>query len=103
MRLDRLDGVGEWMWSDKAAVEAVLIGFLEALSLKPSISSLPDSPLACFMVYLSTCTAADIYELSEALVNRFNPQMPELTVVKKNLSEHVETLSVAIQQLRSMV
>ena len=102
MRLDRLDGVGEWMWSDKAAVEAVLIGFLEALSLKPSISSLPDSPLACFMVYLSTCTAADIYELSEALVNRFNPQMPELTVVKKNLSEHVETLHGSIQQILSI-
>ena len=81
---------------------AVLIGFLEALSLKPSISSLPDSPLACFMVYLSTCTAADIYELSEALVNRFNPQMPELTVVKKNLSEHVETLHGSIQQILSI-
>jgi hypothetical protein len=80
------------MWSDKAAVEAVLIGFLEALTLKPSIPSLPDSPLACFMAYLSTCTAADIHELSEAIVNRFNPQMPELPVVKKNLSQHVASM-----------
>lgn len=102
MRLDRLEGVGEWMWSDKAAVEAVLIGFLEALTLKSRIPSLPDSPLACFMAYLSTCSAADIHELSEAIVNRFNSQMPELPVVKKNLSAHVETLHGAIQQMLSM-
>jgi hypothetical protein len=92
MRLDRLDGTGEIIWSDKAAVEATLIGFLEALSMKPDIAVLPDSALACFIAYLSSCSQADLLDLSLAIVKRFNPKMPELPLIKKNIGEHVETL-----------
>jgi hypothetical protein len=99
MRLDRLDGIGEMVWSDSIAVEPTLIGFLEALSLKPDVSSLPDSPLACFIAYLASCTEGDLIDLTAAIVNRFNPQMPGLTVVKKNIHRHVETLHASIQQI----
>jgi len=92
MRLDRFDGTGEMVWLDKAAVEATLIGFLEALSIKPDIVALPDSALACFIAYLSSCTKEDLLDLSQAIVKRFNPKMPELPLMKKNISEHVETL-----------
>lgn len=92
-RLDRLDGIGEMIWSDKAAVEATLVGFLEALSIKPPIAVLPDSVLACFAAYLSSCTKEDLLDLLEAVVNRFNPKMPELPLIRKNISEHAETLS----------
>ena len=102
MRLDRLDGIGEMVWSDGVAVEATLIGFLEALSMKPDVASLPDSPLACFIAYLASCTEGDLIALTEAIVSRFNPQMPELPIVKKNFGEHVETLYAAIQQILSM-
>ena len=102
MRLDRLEGIGEMVWSDKAAVEATLTGFLETLSMKPDTPSLPDSALACFIAYLAACTDADLLYLSEAIVKRYNPKMPGLTVIKKNLSEHVETLYAAIQQLLSI-
>jgi hypothetical protein len=99
MRLDRLDGIGEMVWSDPMAVEATLIGFLDALSDKPDVPSLPDSLPACFIAYLASCSRADLLDLSESLVKRFNPQMPELTVVKKNLHAHVETLHRSIQQI----
>ena len=92
MRLDRLDGIGEMMWSDAAAVEATLIGFLEALSIKTDIVALPDSPLACFIAYLSSCTKEDLLGLFQAIVDRFNAKMPELPLIKKNISEHAETL-----------
>jgi hypothetical protein len=92
MRLDRFDGTGEMMWSDKAAVEATLIGFLEALSIKPNIVGLPDSPLACFIAYLSSCTQEDLLDLFQAIVGRFNPKMPELPLIKENIIEQVETL-----------
>jgi len=92
MRLDRLDGIGDMMWSDKGAVEATLIGFLEALSMKPGLAALPDSVLACFIAYLSSCTKDDLLELSRAIVKRFNPGTPELTLIKKNIREHAETL-----------
>lgn len=102
MRLDRLDGIGQMVWSDPIAVEATLIGFLEALSMKPDIPSLPDSPLACFMAYLASCNQKDLLDLSESVVNQFNPRMPELPLVKKNLYTHVETLYGSIQHMLSV-
>ena len=101
-RLDRLDGIGEMVWSDPLAVEAALIGFLEALSMKPDIPSLPDSLLACFVAYLASCSHADLLGLSESIVKQFNPQMPGLILVKKNLPAHVETLYGSIQQMLSL-
>jgi hypothetical protein len=102
MRLDRLDGIGEMVWSDSVAVEATLIGFLEALSMKPDVPSLPDSPLVCFIAYLASCTEGDLIDLTAAIVNRFNPQMTGLTVVNKNLHRHVKTLHGCIQQFLSL-
>ena len=102
MRLDRLDGIGEMVWSDSVAVEATTIGFLEALSMKPDVPSLPDSPLACFIAYLASCSEGDLIDLTAAIVNRFNPQMPGLRVVKKNLHPHVSTLYTSIQQILSI-
>jgi hypothetical protein len=102
MRLDRLDGIGQMVWSDSIAVEATVIGFLEALAMKPEVASLPDSPLACFIAYLASCTEGDLIDLTAAIINRFNPQMPGLRVVKKNLGEHVETLYAAVQQILSI-
>ena len=98
-RLDRLDGIGEIVWSDDSAVEATIIGFLEALSVKPDIPSLPDSPLACFVAYLASCTEGDLIDLTGAIVNRFNPQMPGLALVKKNIHPHVKTLHACIQEI----
>jgi hypothetical protein len=102
MRLDRLDGIGEMVWSDSIAVEATLIGFLEALSMQPDVAALPDSPLACIVAYLASCTAGDLIDLTEAIVNRFNPQMPGLPIVKKNIHPHVESLHGSIKQILSM-
>ncbi|MGD8990662.1 MAG: hypothetical protein PVI00_04325 [Desulfobacterales bacterium] len=102
MRLDRVEGVGDMVWSQKIAVEATVTGFLDALSLKPDVEVLPDSVLTCFMAYFSAYQAADLLDLCEAIVSRFNPRMPELPVVKKNLNEHVETLHSAFQQILSI-
>lgn len=102
IRLDRLNGIGEMVWSDSVAVEATLIGFLEALSRKPDVPLLPESPLACFIAYLASCTEAGLIDLTEAIVNRFNPQMPGLNVVKKNIHQHVETLHSCIKKILSI-
>jgi hypothetical protein len=99
MRIDRRDGTGEWVWSEKAAVLATFTGFLEALALKPNIPILPDSPLTCFIVYLSSCTEAQLHDLLQAIVNTFNPGAPQRAIAKKNLSHHAQTLYNSIQQL----
>ena len=103
MRLDRLEGVGEMVWSDNIAVDATLTGFLEALSLKSEVDFLPDCPLSCFMAYISACQASDFLELSEAIVKRFNPHLPELPLIRKKLSEHAATLHSAIQDFLAVL
>ncbi len=42
MRIDRLDGVGDIVWSDDVALKGILKGFFEALALKPLISVFPE-------------------------------------------------------------
>lgn len=97
MRLDRRDGVGEIIWADHRAVPSTLEGFLEGLSLKSQIPLLPDAIDRCFRYYLSVCTKEDVYELSQAVVNEFNPMSPETPIVKQHLDEHVAVLSRTLE------
>ena len=99
MRLDRLDGVGDIVWADEAAVKGTLIGFLNALALKANIPALPDTPLRCFFQYLSLCSKTDLRELSESLLNRYNPDSPEIDVIKRHLDNHIDTLLEVIHNL----
>lgn len=99
MRLDRYDGVGDIVWADGRAVQSTLVGFFEALALKPSVASMPDSLDKCFRYYLSVCTKEDLYELCKSVVKTFNRRAPEVRVVKQHLIEHVEELSRVIGQV----
>ena len=99
MRLDRLDGVGDIVWADNTAVQGTLIGFLNALTSKANVPSLPDTPLRCFFQYLSLCSKTDLRELSETILNRFNPDAPEVDVIKQHLENHIDTLYRCIHQL----
>jgi hypothetical protein len=101
MRLDRLDGVGDIVWADDQALQGTLIGFLNALSSKANIPALPDTPLRCFFHYLSLCSKTDLHELCESLLNRFNPDSPEIDVVKQHLDGHVDALFDCIHDLQS--
>jgi hypothetical protein len=99
MRFDRLDGVGEIVWADEPAVLGTLVGFFEALALKPNNGALPDTPLTCFKFYLLSFTEADLHDLSKAIVSTFNPNVTETMIVKQHLNEHVETLYGLIRKI----
>lgn len=92
MRLDRLDGVGDSVWADDQALQGTLVGFLNALGLKANIPALPDTPLRCFFHYLSLCSKAVLRELSESLLNRFNPDSTEIDLIKQHLGSHIDAL-----------
>jgi hypothetical protein len=98
IRLDRLDGVGEIVWSDDIAVEGTLKGFFEGLALKPPIVAIPDPLMDGFRNHLLSCSQSDLLGLSQAMVDAYHPQSPELPVIKKNLKRHVKILFNAIQQ-----
>jgi hypothetical protein len=100
-RLDRLDGVGELVWADSAAVAPTLTGFMEGLALKPPLRMLPDTIERCFRYYLAGCSRQDFDELSLAVAGALHPQAPEIPVIKQNLTGHVETLHAVVQQMCS--
>lgn len=99
MRIDRLDGVGDIVWSDDVALKGILKGFFEALALKPEISVFSDPLNDCFRKHLLSCSRADFYDLNHAIVHRFPSQTPEVTVIRQHLGKHVENLYNSIRQL----
>ena len=97
MRLDRLDGVGDITWADSRAVPAILEGFLEGLALKPQIPEMPDAIDQCFRYYLSVCSREDLFELTAAVANEFDPRSAETPIVRQHLKEHVDSLYRSIE------
>ncbi len=97
MRLDRLNGVGDIVWSDDIAVKGALKGFFQGLRRKDSTGLFSDSFDTCFHDYLvSSCTEKDFYDLSLAIVNSYNPLAPEIPVISDNIRKHAEVLFNAI-------
>jgi len=98
MRLDRRDGTGDIVWLDDLAVQGIAKGFFEGLALKPPVASLPAALLDCFRKHLLSCSQSDLFDLSQAVVDAYNPLSPENSVIRKNLKRHVTILFNAIQQ-----
>jgi len=98
MRVDRLDGVGDMVWADSSSVGPALEGFMEGLDLKPPLRSLPASIGRSFRYYLSVCSSQDLHDLTHAVAKVYKPDSAEHRLVVRNIDEHVETLSEAIQQ-----
>jgi hypothetical protein len=92
MRLDRFDGVGDMVWLNDTSVLGTVSGFFESLAFKPPVDLLPGPIDRCFKYYLLTCSQADLLDVSQALVNAFNPRAPETPIVKQHLADHVKTL-----------
>ncbi|MFO7554501.1 MAG: hypothetical protein R6W88_04785 [Desulfobacterales bacterium] len=102
MRIDRLDGVGDIVWSDDAALKGILKGFFEGLVLKPEISVFTEPLNDCFRQHLLSCRRADFFDLNQALVSTYPLKAPEVPVIRRHLGRHVEDLYNAIRQLEQV-
>jgi hypothetical protein len=102
MRIDRIDGVGEIVWSDDVALKGILKGFFEALALKPEISVFAEPLNDCFRQHLLSCRRADFFDLNHAIVHTYPLQAPEVPVIRQHLGKHVEGLYNSIKQLEKV-
>lgn len=91
-RLDRLDGIHDTVWADDIAVEGTVTGFLEALALKEQPEVLPISLSEGFNAYLSAIGREEFCGMAEAVADSYNPDAPDVPVVKANLSAHLDRL-----------
>jgi hypothetical protein len=102
MRIDRLDGVGDIVWSDDVALKGILIGFFEALALKPEISVFTEPLSDCFRQHLLSCSRADFFDLNHAIVRTYPSQALEVSVIRQHLGKHVKGLYNSIRQLEKV-
>ena len=98
-RLDRLDGVGEIVWSDNIAVEGTLKGFLKGLAKISSNNLIHDTPAANFINYISCFSKTDLLELCNSIVNTYNPTGSEISTIRQNLKNHVDILFSSMKNL----
>jgi len=96
MRLDRLDGVGEIVWSDRVAVRQTLQGVLDALALKPPVGRFKKPLADAFREHLRSCTRTELSDLNQALVDTYHPRSPDVPVIKNHLKQHIDDLYCAI-------
>jgi hypothetical protein len=92
IRLDRLGGIGDMAWSDNMAIEGTLSGFFRGLAKKSKDGLIPKQLADVFKNYLLKCTEADLFDLAQAIVGRYNPRAPEIPVIKENFKEHISVL-----------
>ncbi len=99
MRLDRVDGVGELVWSDPGVVQSTVAGTFDGLAQKPADPILPDAVAICFQYYLSICSPEDLFDLSESIIQTLHPAAPEIPLIKQHLAEHVRLLIESISEI----
>lgn len=98
MRLDRLDGTGEIVWSDDLTVEGTVKGCFDGLILNPSVDIFQEPFADLFRNHLSSCSQTDLFDLLQSLVNKYNSEAPEVPIIKLNLMSHVKILSEAVRK-----
>lgn len=88
MRMDRCDGVGDFLWAEDIALEGVIDGFWGGLQMQIDAGRTPIVLIDQLQNYLSLLSGKDIYELLEAIIKRTYSKMPELPIVKRHLRAH---------------
>jgi hypothetical protein len=90
MRLDRLDGVGEIVWAEKECLEMTWEGFLEAFKIKEKEGVMPPGFHQSFLKWLRGLSPEDLAERFSALMESYDPEAPDLSVIQKNVVPHIE-------------
>ncbi len=98
-RVDRLDGVGETVWADDAAVNGALAGFFEGLGVVSRIHGAPDDFPRYVHAFFASHSDKELYDLSGELVKTQHPLPEEAAVIRDHLRAHVDLLHAALQDM----
>jgi hypothetical protein len=96
MRLDRIDGVGEFVWANEDIVAATLNGFLEGLFLQVESERIPRELIGFFVDYMKSLTNGELNERLNAIFEKTFKQTPEGRMIRRELNRHTESLFKAI-------
>jgi len=99
MRLDRIDGTGDIVWADNISVEGTIKGFREGIKIKTRSGVIPYNFIDEFRSYLLSISENELFDLSKAIINSFNQSAPDIPVICRNLTKHLNELFLALKNL----
>ena len=82
-RIDRVDGIGDFIWAEVYVLDATVQGFLECMAER--------RPEYYQMIRRAVQTL-DTGEFCEAVVSSYNPNAPELPMILSHMADHVMQL-----------
>lgn len=88
MRLDRLDGIGEYVWADDFVLESTVKGFLDSAGLM-DISGITGAE--ALEMGIKGFSEEVFFEMADEMVSMYNPASPEISVIRENLENHSKT------------
>jgi hypothetical protein len=97
IRLDRLDGVGNLIWSDDIAVKNCLLGFYEGLKYHPSGGLQEGFADVFFSDYLSGFSHLMLTNVCGSLLKQHYQNNEEIIQIQNNLKAHIQMLYSTIQ------
>lgn len=99
MRLDRVDGVGDTVWSDDIAVEAVFNGFIEGLESAESLPQFKSPFHVSFLNYIKSITNEDINDYLLMMIQSYHPDSPDVPVIMENIDKHVKLIETCFKNV----
>lgn len=93
MRLDRFDGTGEVAWADEQCVTATAQGFLQGLTEQVSEGRCDPDFFRSLLKALESMSLSDWAELFREVVDSYDPDAPDMPILRKHLVEHILEVS----------
>jgi hypothetical protein len=101
MRLDKLDGVGKVVWAGHSCVEAVTMGFFEALRMREEEGSYPLGKAVDLLMLLKSFSLEELGKLFFSVLDYYGQgESTDFSVIKTHLESHVNQLYQVMQNFR---
>jgi hypothetical protein len=95
MRIDRLDGVGIFVWADDSCVDATIAGFFEGLEKKKDLRDCCRSAMS-FLMLLKSFTKEDLRKTFVPVAEQFE-QTKDYRIIQRHLKNHADKLYLTLQ------
>ncbi len=92
MRIDRIDGTGNYCLIDSKVISSVLKGFLRGLSKKHLPGGTKKNTGEVFLQFAGQFSFDEFHEMLVMIVNSYDENAPETAIIKENLHEHSKLL-----------
>ena len=99
MRLDRIDGIGDFVWADETAVTGAWTGFLDGLANNFFPSQWLSEPITQLKNYLATFSVSELFDLAETLAASLPALPAEKAIIEKHLGNHMAALCDTISTI----